>query len=220
MNDQLSKIEELTGLFERIETLIRDPFNDEISSNREITEVQKKTSSLIAQLDDIIDEFGDRFRIQSNRKKDIFRDAVTIRSQWGSAVIKDVIGELYIIKEKYKKSIPDVDGKTNAVKQFFILFNSEIDPVLIFETFSSLVRTHMGFSKFLVSINTNVESYNSLNEDQYKSVVKRERGKITFIVFSANSMNLSFSLAFQFMSDFVEPNGSSTIMLGSVSKND
>lgn len=106
MDERLSKVDELISLFERIEKLIRDPFVDEFSSNREITEVQKKTSSLIGQLDDIINEFGDRYRFKSNRRKqDIFRDAVTIRSQWGSAVLKEVIGELYIIKEKFKKSL-------------------------------------------------------------------------------------------------------------------
>jgi hypothetical protein len=108
MNEQLSKIDELLSLFESIEKLIRDPFMDEISSNGEITLLQRRTSSLIGELDDIITEFGDRYRIQSNRKKDIFRDAITIRSQWGSGVLKEVIGELYIIREKYKKSIPEI----------------------------------------------------------------------------------------------------------------
>lgn len=120
MDERLLKIDDLIGLFERIEKLIRDPFIDEISSSREITEVQKKTSSLIGQLDDIINEFGDRFRIKSNRKKDIFRDAVTIRSQWGSAVLTEVIGELYIIKEKFKKSLlskSEIKESLNVIKQ-------------------------------------------------------------------------------------------------------
>jgi hypothetical protein len=115
MDENLSKIESLLAFIEKIDDLIEFPVLDAESLRREVASLQKKTSRLIGELNDVINDYGDRFRYRSNRKVDIFRDATTVRDEYGSAVLKDVISELYIIKAGYGKSITSPVVQKNEI---------------------------------------------------------------------------------------------------------
>lgn len=117
-NDALDKINKAIKQFKRIESLVNGSayvFGGNVPSvENEIDKLQTENALLIGQLDDVINKFGKRYiGNKKNGTIDIFRKATTIRDLTNSAIIKDVISELYIIGEKMKSQNNEKQGNSN-----------------------------------------------------------------------------------------------------------
>lgn len=155
MENKLKNILVAIDSFNEVNDLVQgNKFID--NTEKRIHELQDIAAEAIGVLNPLLDKYARREKYFGNpsRKVDIFREALTIDSQFGSAILKDALAELKMVQSQLK-NLPDetieksiskketkksnrvfiVHGQNNEIKNTVTLFLTRLglEPIILHE---------------------------------------------------------------------------------------